>query len=496
MPSFRLNRRTFLRGLGGVAIALPALEIMRAPETQHVSAQSPATPGRFVLAYGGVSTGADRTTDDLLRPTATGPGYEIRRATRSLEELGIHDEVTLVTGLVLPYQEGEGAVPPGGRSRFYHYNTGGPQASGVRGPAERDWEPRGPTADHIVAAELGEGRRFPVLAYRVQPRSYVGTSSIGSSGRFSFYRDGDGGIRAQDPIVSPRVAFESLFTGFVPTDPEAARRAAIRIERRQSVLDVVREDARSLVGRLGGADRQRLERHFEEIRGLEERLAAVMPMGSQCALIPDPGDDPPIGETIIEYRGEGMGYTTTGGYSNEDRRAEIMADLIAMAFSCDLSRASSLMISEAKCYMNMYPLSEARYEFDVHAGTHNANQGAVSDAVSWHAKQWGRLVRKLADTPEIDGSTLLDHTALVLLFEGGWGFNPESTSDAGGRTSSHSTENMTVFVAGGAGGLKRGHHISAPGANPASVVLSGMRAIGYEGDSLGDVTEVIPELFV
>jgi hypothetical protein len=50
MPSFRLNRRTFLRGLGGVAIALPALEIMRAPETPRASAQSPATPGRFVLA--------------------------------------------------------------------------------------------------------------------------------------------------------------------------------------------------------------------------------------------------------------------------------------------------------------------------------------------------------------------------------------------------------------------------------------------------------------
>ena len=114
----RLSRRTILRGIGGVAVALPALELM-----QHVGLGSraraglDARPGRFVISYGGISTGADGTSDDLLVPPTVGAGYEIRRATQPLADLGIQQHVSIVSGLSVPYEDGDGIVPPGGRSR-------------------------------------------------------------------------------------------------------------------------------------------------------------------------------------------------------------------------------------------------------------------------------------------------------------------------------------------------------------------------------------------
>jgi hypothetical protein len=115
----------------------------------------------------------------------------------------------------------------------------------------------------------------------------------------------------------------------------------------------------------------------------------------------------------------------------------------------------------------------------------------VADNVGWHVKHFGRLVAKLRDTREVDGSSLLDHTALLLTFEGGHGFDPE-----GGRNnSSHSSENMVVLVAGRAGGLKPGQHVVATDKHPAQVVISAMRAVGVQTGRLGDVTGDIPELF-
>jgi len=113
----------------------------------------------------------------------------------------------------------------------------------------------------------------------------------------------------------------------------------------------------------------------------------------------------------------------------------------------------------------------------------------VADAVNFHVLHLARLAKKLRDTPDVDGTHLIDHTAAVLLFEGGWGYDPEGQSDL----SSHSTENMVALIAGRAGGLVPGQHIQGNGRHPVNVVISAMNACGVEG--LGEVTENIPELF-
>ena len=72
-----------------------------------------------------------------------------------------------------------------------------------------------------------------------------------------------------------------------------------------------------------------------------------------------------------------------------------------------------------------------------------------------------------------------------------YGFDPEGNRG----NSPHSTENMAAFIAGRAGGLKPGQHVSAKGKHPAQVVLSAMNGAGLMAPALGEVKGNLPELF-
>lgn len=490
--ALRLDRRTFLRGAAGVAVALPALEIMGVTRWlggSRAAAGVAAPPKRFFVAFGGVSTGADgESPDQLLVPDTIGPGWDVKRALQPIADFGVRDDVTVITGLTVPW--GSGAdIPPGGRSIYYHYNTVGPQMSGMRGPDERDGAPQGPTCDQIVADAIGAETRFRSLAYRVQPCGYVGRNEVisGNSGRLSWRRDESGELRGVDPIVSPRLAYESLFTGFTPTDPAEAERARMLLRQRRSALDFVRESTTTLLPQLGREDRVRMEQHFEHIRSLERRLDEIAPPMGACLLPDHPGEDPALGGAIIEYEGAGSPYSTSEGWSGEERRAEVLTDLVHMAFTCDLTRSVSMLITEWKCYLNMFQV--AGWEADMHTLTHDGNQEGVADAIAFHVRPFARLVQKLRDTREVDGSSVLDHTALVLAFEGGQGYDPEG--DRGG--SSHSTENMSMLLAGRAGGLRAGQHLRTSGTHPSSVIATAMAAVGGPS-TLGEIAADVPGL--
>jgi hypothetical protein len=472
MPSFRLDRRALLRGIGGVAVGLPALEIMGTGAAHAAGAR------RFVISYGGISTGTGR--GDELVPLTIGRGYDVRRALKPLADpdLAIRDDVSVVTGLVLPWSATDAEpIPPGGRSRFFHFNTTGPLVAGTSTATARAGRPRGPTADQIVAAAIAGGTPHKVLAYRMQA---VGS---GDAGALSWRATATGPVR-QDPIASPQLAYRSLFTGVtLPSDgaaPADVSRTQLLLRQRKSVLDFVRTDAAALQARLGPADRRRVQQHLDGIRALELRLESLPPAGAAkaCKQPATPSADPAIGD-----RGN---YA----YSGEDQRADVLTDLITIAFACDLSRVASFLLTQWKCWMNARTFTGI--DSDMHELTHGAGPlSSVSDSVAFLVRQWGKLVKKLKATAEPEGGTLLDKTALVLLFEGGWGFDPEANN----RVSPHSTENMVALVAGRAGGLKAGHHVPAKGKHPAQVVLSAMNAAGVMAPALGEVRGNLPELF-
>jgi hypothetical protein len=486
-----LNRRRFLRGLGGIAIGLPFLELLM-PKT----ASAAPAPSRYIVAFAGSSLGMDSTQH--VDPANTGPLVgNLSRGLQPLADLGVDDVTSYVSGLEIPYGAA-GSVPAGGRHIGFHAHSPCPLLSGVRSASnEGDESPQGPTSDWVIANAIGGPTLMtrPVLTYRVQPAYYRGSNGTGGDRGLMSARMNGGSLEKVPPTFSPQIAFQDMFTGFIPPDPAEAAEAQFLLERRKSIIDLVATDTEALIPKLSAADKIRMERHLDELRGLELKLQQSMPPDiAACMMLTDPGADPAIGGAVDN--GDTGGYAGNGAWSDEEIRAEIFVDLIAMAFTCDLSRCSALMFTYAQCFLNMNPLYG--YPTDLHEMSHfsmgggDAGADAVADGIAWHVRHCATLMKKLRDTQDLDGaSNILDNTALVLLFEGGLGYDPEQDNQG----SPHSTENMAVMVGGLAGGLNQsgGQHIVAPGAHPVECINTVMGALGVPG-TLGEVSGTIPGL--
>lgn len=481
-----LDRRTFLRGAAGVAVGLPALEIMlNGNGTAYATTGAPIVP-RFLVAFAGASLAGDNDDGpNLFTPNTVGPNYDLKASTATLANHGdIRQKITLVTGLRIPYKTGS-TIPLGGWAQDFHTQALGPLISGVRNQAVDDYDVNGVTSDQVVAAAIGSGTTFRSLQYQVQASWYLTVSAPYGRDILS-YRQGANGLVAMPGQISPKAAYDALFTSFVPPDDADAAAKARDLLKRQSVVDLVRGDYEALIPRLGRADQLRLQQHLDEIRTLEEQLAAQAPdAGAGCYQFPDPGADPPIGGN--QEAVSGNDFDVNSGWSDETTRAERFADLVAMAFTCDLTRSVALLYTMAQSHLNAYTYTGQPY--DQHELGHSGlGTEAFAPVHAWHLDLFGGLVARLRDTPEGAG-TVLDSSALVLLFEGGHGFDPGS----GNTHSTHSTEDMAVCVAGGAGGLVQGEHIVAAGYHPVHALNTAMHAVGVEQD-LGEVAGEIPGL--
>jgi hypothetical protein len=197
MPRFRLSRRSLLRGTAGFAMALPALEIMSGTARAGVD-----IPKRYFYGFAGTSTSFPNFDYDLLKPDTIGTGYDIKRALQPIADLGVRDEVSVVTDLLIPWGE-EGSIPAGGRHIGWHAHSTAPLISGVRSINGSNEAANGPTSEVIAADYLGGDEtlhRF--LTYRVQAAYYRGSNGDGGNrGRIS-YREEGGSIIPIDPVSS------------------------------------------------------------------------------------------------------------------------------------------------------------------------------------------------------------------------------------------------------------------------------------------------------
>lgn len=489
------GRRALLRGIGGTVVGLPLLDAML-DESGTAHADGSALPCRFILAFGGFSVGQDnKPVRAAYEPTQTGPGFDI---TAALSPLMLHGDVSsefsVVSGLTVPTQLAKDVnepIPPAGRTVGFHFHTN-PIISGNRSQTNGffDASVTGPSADYVMAQQIGAATTHKNLAYRAQAQFYSAASGVDIPDNRDTITFDESGTPVP-PTFSPQLAYNALFSGFTPDDPADAAARALALQKRKSVLDLVDRRMDGRLKRLGASDKIRIERHFDEIRALEARLQAMPPDQTGACMLPaDPGQDPPLG-------GEQTGpsdYDVNKGYSGEELRAPLLADFIHMAVTCDLTRVVSFMLSMWQSYMNIQPLTG--WASNMHITNHGQNPDApiteLENVIAWHVDKLAYLVSKLRNTPEGAGS-VLDNCALVFLNEGGHGYGYEG----GLQYSSHSTDNMVALVAGRAGGLQPGQHIVAPASanHPVNVTLSAMQAAGYAGNSLGEVSGTIPALF-
>ena len=481
---FWLSRRTMLKASGAM-LGLPLLEAML--DSSPASAQT-VIPKRYLLTYGGHSMGAESTATILGEtvPATAGAAYTLPFSMQALT--AVKADLAVISGLKVPTTaDMAGTLPPGGKAvNFHHYGLG-PTLSGVKSPDD-DYQIRGPTSDQLLVALLSGSTTFKSLSVRVQVTDYVQQGGEGVP--VSWKKAVDGSIQRIVPTVSPRQLFNSLFGNFTPglTQAEKDRQSLLQ-DGHASVVDRVRARAEALKPKLGLADQRRLDLHLAEVRDLERRIVATPPpIVGTCVKPMDPGADPAVsGGQSVDAQGN-ITYNQNQGYSGEDARAKAMCDLLHMAMVCDLTRVATLQLTMVQSFLNAFPITGQRSDLHElsHGGFGNltvADHRAVALGIAWHMKHWGYLIQKFRDTAEAGGS-MLDNMAMVYANEGGHGFDPSS-----GKTNSpHSTEKMVVLVAGRAGGLKGGQHIIATGKHPANAILTAMRAVGFAGTSLGDIS--------
>lgn len=512
MRKTRISRRTLLSG-AGVVVGLPVLECML-DSKGTAYAQGGGLPQRYGIVFAGQALGGDdhetnrsringeliTREGDFIVPPQTGSGYDVTTPLRPLGNL--LGDFSLVSGMRIPYNESStepGDVPAAGAYRDFHGGGSGPLLCGTRS-LEAAFNCRSITSDQVVAA-LNQGQTaLDSIVLRAQPSFYLSGYTFAGRHRISYRGDGDP-IEAQD---SPQTAYQSIFGSFQPDDAEAQAQFDFDRRARRSVLDLISQKRERLLARVSYADRVRLERHFDEIRGLEDRIDALQGASGECQLPSDPGSDPAVGG---DNAGAGSdSIATNTGYSDEATRTRILADLIHMAFVCDLTRAATLQITAFQSHMNVYPITSdldspvalnRAFLADLHEVGHNGDaefrgQLAVSLCLQWHIAHYAYLLQKMKDTPEGDGS-LLDNSVLIFMPEAGHGRHLNSPEDAEPKT--HSVENMVLLVGGRAGGLAPGRHIATAGAHPGQCLVSCMNAVGYEGTTFGEVEGNLPDLF-
>ena len=434
-------RRTFLRGaLGGAAVALavPPLEAMYAARVARGESQAPDPIfGLFFWANGTPWHAGHGATQgqgghpDLWTPGEVGAYTQLSPL---LAPLAAHKPI-VATGLE-PKTEVP-ANPPGqsdGHMRGFMVSMTGDRIrpEGFDHPSHTLTALR-PTLDQYIAkhdAFYGKyPTRFRSLVLGVSPirfHDYGHWNAISYNGPDSLNL----------PMQSPSQLYSTLFD--VPAD-------LVAVGRRARLVDAVLADAQSLRVRLGGPDRQRLDDHLDHLNEVQRRLELT---SGTCEEAPAPQGDT---DDVLA-------------------KTEIMAEILAVALHCDLTRVFSFMLTSPATNHVFKNLGVGNA---MHQVCHDGQWEQVRAITEYHMHCFARLLDQMAKFQDPQGNTLLDRACVFGVSEYGEGWQ-------------HSTAEMPALLVGGCNGrLARGLHVREPGGNIAKVHLTLLNALGIDTPTWG-----------
>lgn len=429
MPMIVRGRRAFLRGLGGVVVALPFLESLACPRGARAAVSPPkrcilwSWPNGIVLDRWTPKTASDGTITEL---------------SPILAPLSAHVRHLLpVSGLRL----GSALVPE-------NVASGHARGAGALFTNSRLGEATDGSAsfalscsiDRELATRLAPPTRFDVL--RVQVGNATPTPLA------TMFYDASGVPAVPNP--SPWDVHRQLFSD-ASTDPVAFDAL---VARRRTILDAVVEEYRALRCAVGAEDRPRLDRHLEAIREVERGLDALT---SPRCTPPFVGDDPGYGDILPNDELPALG--------------RLQMDLVTASLACDATRIAAIQWSApvAPVVHTWLGHTEEHHTLS-HRGTAAADV-ALADIDAWYMTQLAGLLDRLAAIPEDDGTTLLDHTALLASSEVSLGWT-------------HGIEQCAFLLAGGV--WRGGRHLDFPDADHGRLLLGLLHAMDLEATTFGD----------
>ncbi len=241
-----LDRRRFLRGVSGFALALPAFETFSSVAGAE---KAPANPRRLACFYLPNGVPMPLQEDPAFQdwswfPHGKGTDFTFSKCLDPLEPL--REDLTVISGL----------SHPASRNNHGHHNADQFLTGGAIGGGGR--YQNSVSLDQVYAAQIEEQTRFSSLVMSTDG----GTGPQRKSHTMSFNHEG----RPIPAESKPKRIFDMLF---VKKDDNAARRLALS----ESVLDHLMDDARSLQRELSNQDQKTFEEFLSSVRDTEIKVS-------------------------------------------------------------------------------------------------------------------------------------------------------------------------------------------------------------------------------
>lgn len=431
MSRFKLSRRAVLRGVlaGGAATAvgLPMLEAMLNSNGTALADGSPI-PQRFVTWFFGNGFILNRFV-----PSATGPNYPLSEQLMPLAP--VQEYCHVITGMdnrcekLITHHEG--------MTIFTGYTM-----VNVQGLSSNAG---GPTIDQLVADAIeASGTATTVKSLQVGVSRRLSTMDGGTTMHNLSHR---GPNQALPPQFNPQDVWNTLFGNFTPMNDASG-------PLRMSVLDAVRGQTEALKKRLGQKDIQRLDAHLEGVSELEKKIEAIPPACME-PMMPDETNPPVMGpEPLVKVN-------------------QIMSDLIAYAFECDVTRVASVLLVGGAADTILYDTGvNSVHHLNTHSWPNQEN--AIHNGVVYQMQRFSDFLQTLKNKADPTGGNLLDNTMVFFSSDCSEGW-------------SHSVQNQPMIVAGKGGGYLKGPgmHLSSPSGNPTDVLLALLRRFDPAVPSIG-----------
>ena len=415
-----INRRFFLRGLGGVLVGLPLLEGLR---PRHADA-APQTPFRFAIFMREGNGVAQKQGSEVERFWPTNLGAltkasmtaDVGRATSDLADFA--EKLLLVRGCKYNFSTSGCGHADGGVQCLTAAKPDGPNSNKALAMGE--------SIDNRIVRELEPAGSEPLTLYAGPKTGYLDDilSYRGPKDR----RTAEG---------NPANAYRRLF-GIPDANTDALAKLAAQ---RKSVNDLVRTEMQSLMSKpqLSSSDKDRLKLHFEAIRDLEVTMQCQLPKARYDEIVGIPAsqvDDMPMIETIVKMQ----------------------LDIIALAVSCGKTHCATLQIGNGND-QTQYVIDGATQE-RFHFISHRINSdGSSGDPIPNADMKHHMIDRKFAGFFKylLERLTMYTTPTGPLIDQGVsvW-LNDLSSGPP------HGSNNLPYVCAGNAGGyLKTGQYVEA-----------------------------------
>jgi hypothetical protein len=480
-----MNRRVFLKGIGGVSLAAPFLPSV-AEKAAKAQGTTTAPPKRLVIhfTHNGCLTdrwwpkvttytnGAAALTADMLK------GQTLEPLTPYISKLSVPRGFRSMNA----YGSGQSIDP--------HDQAMGSKLTCATIDQNNKRYATAPSLDHVIAKQINPGGAAPLVLS-------VGAASTAIKEILSFSAAGT----AFPATVNPLTVYNQL-TGVFGSGMTTGGtgQAAYLVKRKQSVLDLCKADLTRYQGlKMSKQDKTLVQTWMDLLRTTETTIVPTTPTScSKTAAESMPFNPPATSANVMAASPTGkitlgsvLGNTPDAvGDANLatsfTKGGDMFQNLIALSMLCDTNRVI-LMLYPGYVTFNWDGIMHTHEHHGLSHRTGDFTVGGacgvtgVLDMINqidkWYAGKYARLVGLLDSITESNG-TLLDNTATMWL--------PELSDGA-----AHNLNNLPIVIAGKCGGyLKTGQVVNVEGTGTPQMGNSDMScanggSIGNTGSSGG-----------